>query len=227
MIDATIIYYTSNQIHEYFAENIRKKIVESSGNKLPIISVSQKPINFGKNICVGKIGVLVYNVYKQILAGAKKAETKFVMCAEDDTLYPPEHFKTTRPQQDRLYYNTHRWTIDPSNVYFFRRHKISMLACIAPTDMLIDILETRFKMFPEPVPKGIFQPAEPGMCEKYFDLPKVHYKKFATKQPIVTFSHRGGLGGRRKIVYMTDKLQNTLEPWGKASVLWEKIYGNS
>jgi len=52
----TIIYYTANREDERFEQVIRENILRVSEG-LPIISVSQKPIDFGQNICVGNVGV--------------------------------------------------------------------------------------------------------------------------------------------------------------------------
>ena len=108
-MDLTVIYYTANLISDYFADNVRKKLLEVLGDT-PLISVSQKPIDFGENICVGEIGASNYNVYFQILKGAKAAKTRYVMMAEDDTLYPPEHF-LQRPPVGSFAYNLNRWTV--------------------------------------------------------------------------------------------------------------------
>ena len=65
-MDKTIIYYTSNQEGSLFEEKIRENILKHKGN-LPIISVSQKPMGFGKNICVGDVGHSYLNEFRQIL----------------------------------------------------------------------------------------------------------------------------------------------------------------
>jgi hypothetical protein len=51
----TIIFYTGNTEKESFEKKVRDNILKVS-NGIPIISVSQKPIYFGTNICVGIIG---------------------------------------------------------------------------------------------------------------------------------------------------------------------------
>ena len=81
----TILYYTSNRENEEFEEKIRQNILENCGD-LPIISISQKPIDFGKNICVGDVGHSYLNEWRQILIGAKKARTKHVILCEADFL---------------------------------------------------------------------------------------------------------------------------------------------
>jgi hypothetical protein len=50
----TILYYTSNHEDEIFESNIIKLLKKMCGD-LPIISISQKPIELGENICVGNV----------------------------------------------------------------------------------------------------------------------------------------------------------------------------
>lgn len=89
---STIIYYTANREDKRFEQVIREQIIRASGG-LPIISVSQKPINFGTNICVGDVGVSNQNAHRQFQIGCEAAKTEFVHAAESDALYPPEYFQ--------------------------------------------------------------------------------------------------------------------------------------
>lgn len=100
----TIIYYTSNREDEAFEQKIRQKLLEVSAD-LPIISVSQKPINLGKNICVGDVGACDANLFRQIQLACEAATTPFVMSAEADCLYPPEYFQydTSNLDTDKYY----------------------------------------------------------------------------------------------------------------------------
>ena len=91
MNDVTIIYYTSNKEEYKFEEKIRQNILKFSGN-LPIISISQKPIDFGKNICVGEKDNNYWCEFKQIQIGLREAQSKWVLTAESDVLLPPEYF---------------------------------------------------------------------------------------------------------------------------------------
>jgi len=88
----TVIYYTSNHENELFESKVRGRLREAVG-EIPVISVSQKPIAFGHNICVGDIGLKELNIPKQMLAGCEQAKTPYVTFAEADTLYPPEYFR--------------------------------------------------------------------------------------------------------------------------------------
>lgn len=100
--DATVVYYTSNQEDESFEKKIRQRILDTIGD-MPLISVSQKPIDFGKNICVGNVGLSGHNVFRQLQIGAEAATTPFIISAESDVLYPKEYFEFVPPETDACY----------------------------------------------------------------------------------------------------------------------------
>ena len=50
MNDLTLLYYTANKIPETFGQNVRNHLLSLFPEGIPIISVSHKPIDFGKNI---------------------------------------------------------------------------------------------------------------------------------------------------------------------------------
>ena len=72
----TVIYYTSNREHRRFERKIIDSLVKQSDG-LDIISVSQKPISLGKNICVGNVGQSVFNAWRQLQIGVREAKTEF------------------------------------------------------------------------------------------------------------------------------------------------------
>ena len=98
----TIVYYTSNREDEAFEDLMKKKLLEVSGD-IPIISVSQKPITLGHNICVGDVGACDHNLFRQILTAAKEVKTPYIISCEADCIYPPEYF-TFVPDDDSNYY---------------------------------------------------------------------------------------------------------------------------
>ena len=103
MADLSVIYYTSNREDEGFESRIRRTLwrtIKPLG--LPLISVSQKPIDFGVNICVGEVGSSSHNAWRQFQIGAQLATTEFVCTAEADTLYPREYFTTVRPVKGEM-----------------------------------------------------------------------------------------------------------------------------
>jgi hypothetical protein len=221
MNDLTILYYTANKIPEYFMRNVQNDLVWTIQGEIPIISISQKPISFGSNICVGEIGASAYNVYVQILAGAYLVKTKYVACCEDDTLYSFEHF-WSRPPDGVFYYNINRWILERYGMYRYR-NRTTMCACIAPTELLIDTLEERFKKYPED-PKTGLPFGEPGRVEDRLRLSYRVRHYFRTDTPILTFNHGHGLSRPRKASEL-DTQQPELHPWGDAKALWRRIHG--
>lgn len=99
MDKTTIIYYTDNSLDEKIASLCRDHLIVAAQGK-PIISISQKPIKLGENICIGEIGRSHLSMYSQILAGVEKAQTKYVALVEHDCLYSPEHFNWIPPRDD-------------------------------------------------------------------------------------------------------------------------------
>jgi hypothetical protein len=223
MTDLTLLYYTANKIEDYLGENVRKHLLEINANKYPLISVSQKPLDFGQNICVGEIGMSYYNCYKQILEGAKIVKTKYVALCEDDTLYSQEHF-SHRPSNDEVFsFNKNMWYAE--EIGFWNKGRTGMCTCIVSTKYLIDTLTPRFIKYPESAnlsPKTMlkyFQ--EPGR----FDGANIEY--FKTKIPILTFNYFHALGGKAGSFHSRPTVEQSLVPWGDAWELKKKFWGRA
>jgi hypothetical protein len=108
--DTTVIYYTSNREKQSFENKICRALLEAKGD-LPLISVSQKPMEFGHNICVGDVGAKKQHVYRQLLIGAEAATTRFVCTAESDFLYAPEYFGFSPPDTETFYLAFPCWVL--------------------------------------------------------------------------------------------------------------------
>ena len=231
MNDLTVLYYTANRIDDGFATRVRQHLHQLVDGRLPIISVSQKRIDFGKNICVGEIGYSAWICYWQILIGARAAQTEFVVCAEDDSLYNWEHL-SFRPSTNAFYYNRGgRWILEniaEPRPRFRWRDRTGMCGCIVARELMVSTLEARFAKFNEPITKTYDDRlrgwGEPGRYEHYLKLPRVGIEFFETKEPILTLNHKKGLGGLRR-PNGGDKIETRLEPWGEAKDLWEFYHG--
>jgi hypothetical protein len=215
----TLLYYTASRKPEGFAQKIREELLISSGGGFPIISVSQKPLNFGKNICVGEIGASTYNVYKQILLGLREVKTKWTVCCEDDTLYSSEHLFFEPPSEDTVYYNINKWTIDPR--VFWLRKRTGMCMCIAATKLLRDCLEERLAKYKNPNSAWIKYFSEPGKYEHHLRIFEPPYVQ-VDLAPSITFNHKPCLGGVRRLC-PDDIVVEELPLWGRASELWNRI----
>lgn len=111
----TILYYTSNTLNgektvwgNKIIEDWTKELLLKVG--LPIVSVSLKPIDFGKNIVLD-LEPSIVTMTKQILTGLEAIETDVVFFCEHDILYHPSHFNINPQNKDTFYYNenTCKW----------------------------------------------------------------------------------------------------------------------
>ena len=104
------IYYTDNRLNPLLMEACQNQL-RSAFDEDKIISVSLKPLNFGKNIVL-KNRVRSYpTMATQILMALEASKADYVFYLEHDVLYHPSHFDFT-PPTDKLYYynvNNFRW----------------------------------------------------------------------------------------------------------------------
>lgn len=220
-MDKTIIYYTANREPKELTKLVRKTL-RNAADGLPIISVSQKPIRFGKNICVGDVGFSGHNSVRQVLLGAIEAKTHYVALAEADCLYPKEHFRYV-PKDDRIFwYDRNVWILSENGFTECRRTSIAGIT-VNREKLIRSIdrsLQGRELWYPEDTKRN---------------LPKA-YKRHGwhscwTEQPIVTINHKNGLHPIHEPVkgenkYFREISYDTVDelfPWGKAKDIWSVI----
>lgn len=221
----TCLYYTANRINDRMAVPVREHL---ASHGLPIVSISHRPLKFGFNICVGNIPISPYSLYYQILLGARVADTYYVACCEDDTLYSDTHFML-RPPDNTFWYDTLRYWLDsPSRgaqrgAQFRFRDRAMMCTCIAPRLLLIEALQRRFAKYPE-CPPGRWAWShfgEPGRVEPMLGLEPYNMARPKSHDGLVTINHRDSLGGKRKP--MPNDIVTEEHPyWGKAQDMWEQ-----
>lgn len=224
MNDLTLLYYSAHTLPELCEINIRNELLKIVKNNFPIISVTQKPIDFGENICVGNIGVSHYNCYKQIYIGAQQVKTKYVAMIEDDTLYNLEHFSHRPTSNDVFSYNKSMWFLEDKK--FWHKYQTGMFACITTTDLLCLTLKERFEKFPiepKPVRSQRHYWQEPGRDGRLgFKDRKVEY--FFTKIPLITLNYYDGLDGKKKSNCNPPVVVETIDFWGSALKLKKKLW---
>ena len=216
--DLTVIYYTSNREKPRFEKRITRSLRHSS-RPLPIISVSQKPIDFGENICVGDVGRSAQNAWRQYLIGCEAAKTKFVCPAESDFLYPKEYFKFVPPRDDTIYYGGPLYILYAARnkSHWYLRMRISEAISMASREYMIHVLKDQLSGKPKWRPfleLKIDDAKRKG--EKLPDLfTGFNIKRFNMKLPAVTFKtdenmHRQSThvrgGETRELPYWGDSL---------------------
>lgn len=144
---ATIIYYTSNHEDPKFEARIRENLLKVCGD-LPIVSVSQKPIKLGKNICVGDVGTSGYNMFRQVQIACEATDSDYVISAEADCLYPPDYFEFRPPRLDVCYRNSNLYVMPDHRDYFFAKKEGATHAQIVGRKYYLEILNKLFKDAP-------------------------------------------------------------------------------
>ena len=109
-VNKGIIYYTDNSLDEEFAKLFRQRILNAAPD-IPIISVSQKPIDFGYNICVGEMGRSLTMLWKQLLTALLYSRADVIYIIEHDVLYDSSHFDFVPEDENCFYYNKNMWLV--------------------------------------------------------------------------------------------------------------------
>lgn len=192
--DMTCVYYTANVIPNKFGAHMMAQLEGAKGD-LPLIVVRLKPPAVRSH----------FQIYRQALEGAKKAQTKYIALCEDDVLYSPNHFKY-RPKDKPFAYNLGYWGIytwqDPAIYNYKGRRNLGNLIC--EREAFIEAMEERFKKYPDPSGehlKDIW--AEPSKYEKQLGVTIREAEDFYTNPPNIKFSHETelsfeGLGTRKR-----------------------------
>lgn len=176
MSDLTVVYYTSNSEDAEFERRVRMRLLEVAGH-LPIVAVSQKPLLFGQNICVGEVGSCDANAFRQLQIGALAAATSFIAVAEADCLYPSAYFEFEPPALGECYryrpvYILWRKTWNGSGG--FRRKEWTEGAQIVDRDYLLRQLEKVLAGRPVWSEPAAPSPSKPIFAKRswwYFDGP--------------------------------------------------------
>jgi len=216
-----LIYYTDNQCEERIADIVRKQI-NSINNGYPIVSVSQYPINFGKNIIVS-LPRSILSMFKQMLTGLENIDTDIVFFVEHDILYHPSHFEFTPPKKDIFYYNVNTWKVRPKDgqALFYYSQQVSGLC--AYRDLLLEHYRKRigrveregftrrlgFEPGNHPYPRGVD-----------------HYKaeSWRSEHPNVDIRHGKNVSGCR---FKKDEFRREPKEWQLADEIpfWGKTKG--
>jgi hypothetical protein len=209
----TIVYFTDNCLTEPLASKCREILLRSAWG-IPIISVSQQPIDVGRNICVGDIGRSHLSLFKQLALGIEAAATPVVVIAEHDCLYTPEHLNWEPPQLDVFYYNNNQWFAQWGGPHHgsythLRRRVLSQLIVGRDTALRairerVELLEAGYTLV-----KGAAGACEPGCMDgeafvrdpmnKDLGKDPTRWKaeRFSTHWPNLDIRHGQNFSGRR------------------------------
>ena len=218
-MNKTIIYYTSNREKPEFEQKIIDNLVKQAGN-IPIISVSQKPMKLGKNICVGaNVGLSYLNEWRQILIGAKEAKTPYLIFAESDFLYPKDYF-TFEPAGGNLYRYNNVWIVFKDKLYSYRRKPYSEGAQICSREFIIEKLEEHLEGQPEWFDGRIIIRDKRG--RRRMNLRRMPFEFFGGKNPCISFKTGDGVRPHTSVLKGRENIKTSLPYWGHIKKLRKK-----
>ena len=219
MNDITIIMLTPNLVPKQWAEFHKQKLLEAIGNT-PIITISKEPLDWGMNLLQTEYSHA--NIYRQILRGAKIATTPFIAIAEDDTLYPKEHF-AFRPQKDGYYYNYNRWQMFTwGSPFYFHKPRPANGLMMCTRELLIKAIESRLS---QDYNLSHFLSLELGSTSRAIKHDLVAARPFYTAEPVVSFCHDTSLdelSRKHKKVPWPVRAYD-IPVWGRAELLLTKF----
>ena len=219
--DLTAVYYTSNAEASIFEQRVGEALVEAAGDT-PIISVSQKPMNLGNNICVGNVGVSSQNGYMQLLIGLETATTEWVCTACADSIYVPEYFRFRPPRDDTFYLAKPLWVffaLKNKQRGFANKPMGAELAMVCSRRLLID----RIRTILEPI-GGSWGPHGSGeTCwPKLMDRSAIRRERFHLDNPCITVKTDDQM--HRKTPCRMSTFTNEIPYWGTVDQFTHRFF---
>lgn len=138
-----ILYYSDNRIDGTALNAACRRTLTDS--KLPIISVTHRPIDMGTNIVVDKPSC-GRSLIEQVIIGLASSNAEYIYLVEHDCLYHPSYFEIMTPA---ITYNTNHWRLCPAG---YRKHKDTqpvLSACTGPRWLLLDAMKKKLADYKE------------------------------------------------------------------------------
>lgn len=226
MNDLTVIYLTCNKMPSRWERFHREHLLKAVDGR-PLITISAKPVDMPGTHLIQEGPFCAWNVYVQLLRGAKLAETKYIAVAEDDTLYPRRHFSDFRPPDDAIAYDMSRWSVfswKGPDAFYSAIRKRGNFTMIGPRDLVIEALEEREKKYPN----GHHYSGEIGRndVERVLRVTKRRAIEWYCIEPMVNLAHPRGLSPTYVDTPKLERKPGELKAfdipiWGKASAIAE------
>lgn len=221
--DTTILYLTDNCLDPQIDRLVRATLLRQAAD-IPIISVSQQPIEFGQNICVGPIGRSWTSIFKQVLAGLAEVKTRFVSIAEHDCLYTNEHLSFIPPQADCFWVNKNCWLVqhggnhpELTGMYSYWHKRSAMSQVVVARELFREYTELQVKLIAaNQEAKRVADSGSSEQLQRYIGLIQGYRTRFfATVKPNLDIRHGGNFTGPKR----GKRRCYELPYWGK----WEEV----
>ena len=205
-----IVYYSDNRIDPDLGGMVQQRILSAG---LPIVSVTLKPLDFGKNIVLD-LERSYLTMFKQILAGLENIGTDIVFLCEHDVLYAKEHFDFIPPTEDMYYYNANNWQVRQSDGFslYWDCKKVSQLC--AYRELLLQHYKERVRRVKSEgfTRKMGFEPGSHNRPERVDDIKSGTWRTAIANLDI---RHANNLTSSR---WSQDKFRNKPKNWAETHV---------
>lgn len=216
-----LVYYTDDHADAAILEMCRKQILRCMQEYgYPIVSVSQKPLDFGTNHVL-PIGRSVLSIFKQILKGVEECDAEIIFLLEHDILYHPSHFDFTPDGDDIFWYDRNKWSVcpDTGKAVFYHTNVPSMLC--APRTLLLEHYRRRVEL----TEKHGFKSSQGYSPPK--GLPKNERKRYRTyfsRYPCVDIRH-GSTFTRKRMDPSQFRSERSRRGWTESDEVpgWGKV----
>lgn len=196
MSDLTVIYLTANKMPKRWAEFHMEHLLRAVAG-FPMVVISRDAMDLWRpeTEYLFQKGFSAWNVYVQLLRGAKLANTKYIAVAEDDTLYPRRHFTDFRPPDDAVAYDMSRWSVFSwlENPFYSAIRRHGNFTMIGPARLVIDALEEREAKYPHGVKDGFAGEIGRKDVARRLNVTQHKLVEWYCIEPMVNLCHPEGL----------------------------------
>jgi len=204
MSDLTVVYYSSSRERPEFEAGIVREL-KAAADGHAIISVTQKPLELGRNICFGQADASPENAMRQLMIGLKAASTEFVALVESDCLFGAEWFRRRPEAVGRWCYPCPGYVIWEGRLRFWPKNMRELIG-ITHRQHAIQVIGTIIDEQPSHIADRIRQltTAQPEMLT----------------QPVITIKTR------QQMHWATphgSQSVDSLPGWGSAAEIWGKL----
>ena len=206
-----ILYYSDNKLDKTLLGIFVKKCILQAG--LPIISVTLKPINFGRNIHYkGRRGQRT--MIKQIRRGLKNSEANHIFICEHDVLYHRSHFKFKPPKDNVYYYNNNVIKYKPSINKAISYDCKWFSQCVANRKLLLQHFNKKLELIEQGKRAWGFEPGT-GQSKK---IDRYKTESFESEIPNIDIRHGKNFTGSGRMRQEEFRNKNTCQNWKEYNV---------
>jgi len=203
-----IVYITNNVCADEILTAVQKRL-QRIGRNMDIVSVSHKPIDFGRNIVVD-LPSCAESIIRQLYIGAENSKADLLFITEHDVLYHDSHFEFVPNLKHHFCYNVNVWQVEyPSGKAIFRVSKRTS-QLVVYRDALLPFLEEWIRLIDRD-----------GYDDTMGVSPKTHnirglssagLKRFTSFVPNIDIRHNDNFS---KFVYTNEITSDGVPFWGK------------